>query len=326
MSAWDRIDISNKSTLNSTNRNTALSLYSINSTSVNATFHTPDSAVPCIICHGPMHNITKPNDNERFTRDPFTESENCLACHKSYAKHDAALNCTVCHSEDVHVIQVFAQNATFVTYNKSNPNPARGNCTTCHQNASFLGVLRTQAKADPYSGNAPQVPRINHSQNIWNGALWNRTGPAFWTNTSELSKCNYCHGDTKHNTSALGKPDKFDGNNTVRNFSTWCGTCHYQFNPFYRNMTTNITPVPPEISSNATYGNYPSGARDGTSYYNHSLSGNYTDARCTDCHKGASISNVTVFLHDVRSGGGGPDCISCHDVGQSNAKINNSAM
>jgi hypothetical protein len=179
----NRSDISNKSTLNSSNVATALSLYSINNTAFNATFHTPASTVPCIICHGPMHNITKPDETQRFIRNNNTEDSQCKTCHSSYTEHNSSnttsggVNCTLCHSDDVHDIQVFSNSATYINLNRTNPTQAdlqnRGNCTNCHQNATFFAALEAQPNATKnYTGRDPPqvaVP-LEHSNDPNAGA------------------------------------------------------------------------------------------------------------------------------------------------------------
>jgi hypothetical protein len=55
----------------------------------------------------------------------------------------------------VHAIKVLGQDATYVTLNKANPNPLRGNCNYCHQNATFFNKLKSDPKAGSYTGPNP---------------------------------------------------------------------------------------------------------------------------------------------------------------------------
>ncbi len=323
----NRTDISMKSTLNG-----VVSNYSnASSSSIIDKYHTPNSTVPCIICHGPMHNITKPDESQRFIKNNNTEDSQCKTCHASYTEHNSSntssngVNCTLCHSDDVHGIQVFSNTAGYVTLNKSNPNPARGNCTECHQNSTFLGVLKNitiNPKAGNYTGrDPPQIPVImSHSTDTANGSKWNSSNP-YWTNTSQKSMCNYCHGFTMHKSIALGRPSLWDGNNTVNSTignTTWCTSCHWQKysngTSTYNDMVTNFTgdnkTIPPEITNGTYSPNTVSG------YSNHTLSA-YNDSTCNGCHGKPSYTNITFFLHSVSPGGGGPDCVSCHDIGGS---------
>ncbi|MDD5511871.1 MAG: cytochrome c3 family protein, partial [Dehalococcoidales bacterium] len=330
-SAWDRKDLSNKSTLSSPTVASALSLYSINSTSFNATFHTPNSTIPCIICHGPMHNITKPDESLRFIRNNNTEDSQCKTCHSSYTEHNSSnttsggVNCTLCHSDDVHDIQVFAQNATYIDLNHDNPNPARGNCTNCHQNATFSAALEAQPKAGNYTGrNPPQVAvPLEHSNDPSAGAKWKQT---YWTNSQQLTWCIYCHGDTKHSSIALGRPANWDGNNIVNSTignTTWCASCHYQGyangSNTYSDMANAFTGagllVPPEISGNAAYG----ANQSIYEYNNHSLYTSYysnmNDSACDRCHGyNYPFTTITQLVHN-QSRVGGANCADCHDIG-----------
>ncbi|MDP2844899.1 MAG: hypothetical protein Q8N79_02340, partial [Candidatus Methanoperedens sp.] len=307
-----------------------------------------NSTVPCIICHGPMHNISKPDNSTAASkfRNNNTETEQCTACHSSYQKHSNSVNCTVCHSDDVHDIQVFAQNGTYIELNKSNPNPARGNCTNCHQNASFLLDLTNLTKNpkagyhDNISLPAPQIPKpMNHSDDINAGRKWNQT-PGYWTNgtsgSAQNSSCFYCHGRTMHNTSALGRPSLFQGNNvvnsTISSSTFWCASCHYQL---YSNGTKNYNDtvstfnfpyepllVPPEITKNASFG----ANQSISAYFDHSGFSTYADSKCDECHP-TSSTTITAFMHNVPVGSAGDvNCTNCHRVGGSQNNVNFTAL
>jgi len=320
----NRSDISSKSTLSG-----VLSIYSSNNGSAfNSTFHTPNSTVPCFTCHGPMHNITKPDESNRFIKNTNTESTQCTTCHKTYNKHNASnitsggINCTLCHSDDVHYIQVFSQSGGYV--NKSSA--LKGNCTNCHQNSSFYGVLKAQPKAGNQSGrNPPNVTfPMEHSDAANAGMKWNQT-PGYWTNSNQLTWCMYCHGNTTHNATALGRPSSFDGNNVVGvTFSattSWCASCHWQgyssgannYNSMVNTFKGANLLVPPEITGNATYSN-----TSNPSYFDHT-SVSKGDQTCDGCHGTLTAStNITGLLHNVAIGqSGGANCTNCHNVGGS---------
>ncbi|HWR26762.1 MAG TPA: hypothetical protein VN316_02685, partial [candidate division Zixibacteria bacterium] len=355
----NRSDISNKSTLNGSNVATALSLYSINKTSFNATFHTPNSTVPCIICHGPMHNITKPNESQRFTKNNDTESSHCAECHTSYQKHNQSntssggVNCTLCHSDDVHYIQVFARNTTGGATYVNATNTSRGNCTLCHQNGvAFFNSLEANPDAGRYLGrDPPQVDApVRHSNDLSNGSKWNSTKP-YWNKSSQVTLCKYCHGETNHKSRALGRPSNWSGNNVVNSTignTTWCAGCHWQLysngSSRYLDMINNVTDdsriinssagynlsIPPEITGNITYGAFTSNP----AFFNHSDISIKSDNSCYGCHRnGTSAVGITGFMHnltDVSNRVSGPDCISCHDYNKTDQdalhRINNSDM
>jgi Zn finger protein HypA/HybF involved in hydrogenase expression len=276
-----------------------------------------------------MHNITKPDESQRFIKNNITEDSQCTTCHQNYNKHNTSVNCTLCHSDDVHVIQVFSKSAGYVNHGS----PNQGNCTNCHQNATFLNALKAQPKAGSYTGrNPPQIPvPLNHSTDPLNGSLWNGVQPGYWVNTSQLSACYYCHGKSFHNSSALGSINTVKGTNSLNQNltgSTWCANCHYGNAPNYAGNQFN--PQPPEVLNKS--GLVPAKSSDGTSFYNHSgaLSSSYDDATCRSCHNNNLSTGATSlnFSHNVKVGSlGGPDCISCHNIGGITQHIvNNTAM
>ncbi len=287
---------------------------------VAASGHNPNSTILCIICHGPFHNITKPDETSRFINDNITEDSQCLTCHITYNKHKGSVNCTLCHSQDIHTIQIFSQSARYV--NKGNT--YQGNCTNCHQNASFLNALKSAPKAGSYPGpNAPQVQNpLNHSNDILAGKKWN---DSYWINgtngTAQLSSCVYCHGSTQHSLSALGKPYLFKGNNvvnsTISTTTSWCASCHWQGytngTKSYMDMVNAFLPllVPPEITGDPAYG-----AQGKPGFYNHSGFA-MNDENCESCHGSLSSStSITGLMHNVAKGtAGGVNCTSCHNIG-----------
>jgi hypothetical protein len=323
--------------INVTGKN--ISVYSYNySTGAPLTAHkgTESSliaSVPCVVCHGPAHNISKP-DPLPANRNNITEDSQCTACHTTYTEHNSSnttsggVNCTLCHSQDAHTIKVFAQNASYISLNRNNPNPARGNCTNCHQNATFFPVLKAQPMAGGYTGrNPPQVTfPLNHSNDPNAGQKWNQT-PGYWNNSNQLTWCRYCHGNTTHYAIALGRPSLFAGNNTVNSTisssSSWCASCHWQgyssgVKTYNDTASTFNFPdesllVPPEITGNASF--WPT---SNPAYYNHSGFSDYNDSTCNYCHGNSTLSTITGFMHNVAASGG-PNCTNCHDINGSGA-------
>ncbi len=279
--------------------------------------HSDYSSNPTCIaaqCHnsGWMHNGT-------LTRPPLAleNSTFCLACHGNNGsggtnytgtvtgareKHNNSVNCTECHlntSRDVHPVKYLLQNATYSTGNST-----AVTCITCHQTTSVDSKLILT----PPKVSSP----VNHSDNATNGSIWNST--AYWA--SSLTACTYCHNDTKHNATALGRPAYWKGNNIVNasiNTGTWCSSCHYQgYSSGGKNhgdMTSTFASanlsVPPEI----TNGTYARSIYSRSNYYNHSLT-NYNDAVCRQCH-GIYLSSgitITVLMHNIT----GNTCTDCH--------------
>jgi hypothetical protein len=245
--------------------------------------------VECRFCHNPLHNVT--------VRD-------CSDCHADKQKHNAVVNCTVCHGQSTgHTPQYFNGTGGY-TSNRS----LAGSCPTCHQ-ASYMDGTLNQSHLT-----APKLPSsLNHS----NGSKWG----SYWTLQGE--SCLYCHGDVYHNLTPLGRASAAEQawdykNGSINATSTWCKDCHYGGSPDY--MGGLLTPVPPEISNGSWYG------RPG--YLNHSLP-DYNDSRCFGCH-GGSLSmdaGMDAFMHGVSPGmSGGKDCTGCHDLGGPQSQVNVSAM
>ncbi len=304
-------------------------------TDSNITAHNAGQNIPCIMCHNGMHNVSKPY-NVTETSNSFTEYQQCTSCHSARTRHNDSVSCTVCHSQDAHAIKVFAQNATYI---QGAGNAYRGNCTSCHQNSSFLDELLLQPKAGSHTGSAPQVPNpLNHSNDPIAGMKWNAT-PGYWLNGTgaQPSPCKYCHGDTLHKTAALGRPSLWKGNNIVNSTfdgTSWCASCHYQgyasganaYNDMVNTFLGDNLLVPPEITGNPTFGANSSAP----AYFNHS-SIDKDDSSCKSCHGSlASGASITGFMHNVATGSsGGANCIGCHDIGGTAGKgrlVNFSAM
>ncbi|HYN44562.1 MAG TPA: CxxxxCH/CxxCH domain-containing protein, partial [Candidatus Limnocylindrales bacterium] len=327
-------NLTNISTLATINGITNVSIYSTTSnvTVIPYSLHNGSqygnaTGVPCWICHGPEHNITKPDPFPANTNN-ITEYTQCTACHNSYKRHNDSVSCTVCHSQDAHDIKVFAQNATYIDDAKS---AARGNCTNCHQNSSFLGALLSKPRAGSYSGSAPQVQvPLNHSNDPLAGKKWNAT-PGYWTNgtsgSAQYTACKYCHGNTTHNSSALGRPLFFDGDNvvgsTISSSTNWCASCHWQnyssggnnYNDMVRTFKNASLPVPPEITGNATYG----ANKSNPAYFNHSNISVFGDSNCKSCHGSLTASsNITGLMHNAATGAATDldNCMNCHNTDQ----------
>lgn len=310
----------NLSNLNYTQNDTMGYSYMPLNTTNTVRSHTLQIDIPCIICHGSSHNVSKPY-NAAGTSNSMTEYQQCIACHGAYQRHNNSVNCTVCHSQDAHVIKVFAQDATYMNGSTSS---LRGNCTGCHQNSTFMNALLSSTYAGSYSGSAPQIPApLKHGDDANAGEKWNQT-PGYWTRAVQSTSCIYCHGKTMHNVSALGRPSLFGGagivNSIIATDTYWCSSCHVQGYSSGTKTYTDMTgvfnfpdeplPVPPEITGNASFG----ADQSNPSYSNHS-SVSKDDSSCGNCHGGTG-GGITGFMHNVSLGeNGGPNCKSCHDTG-----------
>jgi hypothetical protein len=320
----DRTDIRNGPSANCTychrNASTAFATAMINASynrsisnhSLNYNSSNPNCTVSQCHSTGWIHNSTlsKPAVNTTF----------CITCHGSNGsggtnytaavtgikeKHNNSMNCSECHLstvKDVHPVKYLRQDATFSTLNTS-----AVNCITCHQTSSVDAAL---------SLSPPKIPvPMHHSDNTSNGTIWNST--AYWTPATPLTSCTYCHNDTKHNASALGRPTGWQGNNVVNSSltsSTWCASCHYKnyssgsrnYSDMTRAFTSENLSVPPEI----TNGSYAIKIFNRSNYYNHSLT-DYSDSVCRLCHGAnlSSTSTVSDLMHNVTTVN---TCTGCH--------------
>lgn len=273
----------------------------------------------CTSCHWTdrIHgtNLTKPVPNSSFCND----------CHMKDTvqkdRHAGKVECKSCHTEvdsDIHNIKYLLPDGTYRgiiaagcnchgdPFIPIKPPFSTANCTTCH-----LGNGLTKF------ANASRFPSpMTHSSNPASGGLWNGSSPAYWD--TQVNACQYCHGENKlHDTNPLGNVSKIKFGNalnqSITNTSFWCANCHYKDGGLPGNYSYNGTsyyPEPPEIQNKS--GLVPAQASDGTTFYNHSLGG-YSDETCKICHGVNSPATSALFIHNVGAGGGGSDCISCHD-------------
>ena len=213
------------------------------------------------------------------------------------------MNCTECHlnnSKDIHPVKYQQKDASYKTNNSS-----AVNCISCHQNSTIYPGL---------SLTPPKIPApMRHSDNTSNGTRWNSTG--YWTPNNAITSCLYCHNNTDHKASALGRPAEWKGDNIVNssiiNTSNWCASCHWQsyvsgvktYTSTASAFISSNLSVPPEIT-NGSYAPY-----DIPGYYNHSFS-DFNDSTCKVCHGKSLAANarMDVFMHNVTV----PSCLDCH--------------
>jgi len=288
-----------------------------------------------INCHdgGWMHNdnLTKPAGLTTNYSDGVSSSQVCLNCHGpgnyiTYTsetglkqRHSGTLDCTECHlyeARDIHGVKYLQKDDTYSTSNS-----AAVDCIRCHNDGANLDNISMFRPLIPTNSNI----NFNHSEDPDNGSRWNEI--SYWDSVE--GACDYCHGDTKHNTSALGPIEYIQGSNirngTIDGSSYWCSGCHYQVADNYH-VVGNWTKIPPTIYYNNT------GLLNATddvnvTWFNHSLS-DFSDRSCSACHGGLLSNNPTTaeFAHNAAEGIFGPDCISCHDVSEGSPKINFSVV
>jgi len=276
------------------NTSTVFPVSGVNQSIADHTTETNDPSCNNTNCHnvGRIHNnsLAKPGTNDAL----------CQQCHASptYNRHNDTVNCTTCHTNvtgDIHPIKYLQENGSYL-----NTTTDAANCTTCHQSTAADAVL----SEDGF--NAPKIPTaanfdFSHSESTSAGQKWGN----YWDNTTgtDLPACLYCHENTTHNDTALGKVTYVQGGTVGVNESIgtsyWCANCHYNQSAYYGG--TNYTPVPPDIKNASLT------ATDGT---------DTTDSSCKGCHGGLLVGNhMTEFMHNAAIGvSGGTDCVYCHNL------------
>jgi len=116
------------------------------------------ASVPCVVCHGPAHNISKPDPS--VTNNTITESSHCISCHGQ--KHAAGTNCTDCHTQDAHAII----------------KPNTTNCIGCHDTGGISTIDIDFAS-------------VNNSESVHRTLNFNDSNSI----TRNNSECWGCHGD-----------------------------------------------------------------------------------------------------------------------------------
>jgi hypothetical protein len=106
--------------------------------------------VPCVICHGPMHNTSKPV--LQGTTNNHTEDTQCTSCHVNQSKHSPSnpVYCTACHSQDAHAIKVLGTDGTYK--NLDSPDAitnSTADCTKCHNSGAPADYLANLTTTDP---------------------------------------------------------------------------------------------------------------------------------------------------------------------------------
>jgi hypothetical protein len=275
----------------------------------NLSSHSRSPTTPvCTTCHGSgmLHNAT-------LTKPVSSNDTYCKTCHSDKNEHKT-LYCTECHANntdgsnagrEIHDIKYLQNDNTF-SLGKTNA----VDCTTCHQYGA--NIINSTIGMTPSKISDP----LHHSDDINNGSKWGN----YWNNS--LGSCLYCHNDTRHNATPLGRSliwDPLYVLNTTIGAGTNCANCHYKGDNNYANMQNTYTSIglekPPEITNGSWNGK--------SGYYNHTL-GDYTDSQCESCHDKAGSITVGQMLHNVSVGiSGGADCKACHDVGGSAPKLVN---
>lgn len=280
------------------NTSTAFSGAMTNTANDNMANHSTSLLTPaCTECH----DVGKIHDSS--LNKPVSDDNLCKTCHFGKSEHNSTLSCTECHAnnsdgslagKDIHGIKFLQKDNTF-----SQDRVNSADCTTCHQ----LSVVDGSIGIAPPKISDP----LHHSDDATNGSKWG----TYWTGANPITACVYCHNDTRHSATPLGRPLIWNTSyimGTTIGTGTNCADCHQKGDSDYNAMKLTFEakalPIPPEITNGSWNGE--------PGYFNHTLA-DYTDARCKSCHYQGS-STVGQMLHDVSvGGGGGTGCIECHN-------------
>lgn len=167
-----------------------ISVYSYNyDTKVPLTAHNGTESVPCVVCHGPAHNNSKPDPAPANT-NTITEASQCISCHGE--KHGiGTLSCTDCHSQNAHIIQ----QAVIL------PHTSTGTCARCHPGFPDSFVLP-----------ATNSCKLCHSTYADTYGAPNLIGTSMASYTS-------CNGGTCHGNDITDKLDTLAKHNVSRTFA-----------------------------------------------------------------------------------------------------------
>ena len=262
-------NMTNISTLANLAAGDNISVYSYNYdrkaplTGHNDTNYSYNQSVPCIVCHGPVHNTTKPDESQQFIKNTVTENTQCTTCHGNLQHSQSnPVYCTACHSQDAHTIQMLGKDGTYknrqssgaITSNKSD-------CTACHNSGSpdnFFGYL-TSMNPLAYSINFDPVGKYNVQH--------------------PMANCtNSCHNTANfHNISkAAGGPDCL-----ICHDSNGSANHRVDGNAIATGMHANLNPKTPADPNSKCWGCHDS---NGTKPQN-SMGDLYnTPYKCIDCH------------------------------------------
>ncbi len=168
-----------------------ISIYSYNFsnkaplTAHNGTDSSLIKSVPCIICHGPAHNNTKPDPAPANT-NAVTEPSQCISCHGQ--KHFAGTSCTDCHSQNAHAIQ----------------KPSLANCALCHP--TYVTAVNNSKHNQTLNAAAPTCTGchtgydvqhtgkiVNESNTCRNSGCHETKDERHRTNLTSPSDCTQCH-------------------------------------------------------------------------------------------------------------------------------------
>ena len=253
--------------------------------------HTSTGTVPCLNCHGPAHDITKPF-NSSWTSNSYTEDEQCLACHVNQGKHSTSnpVYCTACHSQDAHRIGILDKstsgtNPVYTTLGSANA-VTKNDCEACHTPggiSNFFNQL-TNYDSQAYTNNyQPQTDSFGYTIAKHNGTV----------------DCLVCHDNSDFHRITFLTHNGTYSTDEIQAVS--CKDCHVPgVNDTVKTVVRNKGYNPPQV--NAEHKRLPckvchSPSPHGGARYLSSDLQTYTTSRanavtCTDCHDNSNAYSI----------------------------------
>ncbi|NJD51795.1 MAG: hypothetical protein FIB07_02905 [Candidatus Methanoperedens sp.] len=227
----------------------------------------------CISCH---NDTTFPND---------TNGDGVLAPYKR--PHNNTVMCESCHLTNPHTLGFIQTNGLYGSKSTAT------SCPGCHQgNISNMNFT-----------SAPKIPvNFTHSNKPSNGTRWGN----YWNNTEPRTACKFCHDNTLHNTTPIGRILNWTSDKQYAS----CSGCHYKGDSNWSFMKSTFESaglnVPPEITNGTSWNG------NSVDYFNHTLE-SYDNEFCKYCHGELAGRNASFkdFVHNVAEAEGS-ECMGCH--------------
>jgi len=266
--------------------------------------------IPCTVCHGPMHNVTKPDINT-VPKNTVTEDSQCTTCHTTL-KHSNSnpVYCTACHSQDAHRVKVLGTDGSYKDRGSAGAiTSAVSDCVDCHNSGSADNLLGNLTTQDPAAYNTNYDPA---------GKYLAQHPTADCTNS--------CHDTSNfHNISSVG-----GGSDCLSCHNSTGSAIHrVDGNAITTGMHANLNPTTPADPNSKCWGCHQS---DGSKPQN-SMGDIYNAPyKCVDCHLSGGVKSggYGAFIVNehypsgndimVLSGNNLSACIQCHN--KSEMKVN----
>ncbi|MCK4967882.1 MAG: fibronectin type III domain-containing protein, partial [Candidatus Aenigmarchaeota archaeon] len=259
----------------------------------------------CKFCHREYHQTQEYTSFDNTTGDGIAGyqvtheyAKTCYKdCHIEQEKHCELVKCSECHIGFDTPLQ----------HRMARVYDDRYDCGNCHQSK---GNITEHDKTIDLNTLVRGIPDPSAMGSNTDGDDWfdNETNDEEWYYfVTGTQACRYCHGRVYNEPDGKGRITDFMGDNTINSTinstNNWCAGCHVDSytsgSKTYADMVniynTTVGIVPPEITGNNSLydtGKYYYSTRAGYENHNDSestayVNGNYSDAKCFECHGGS---------------------------------------